>query len=311
MDEVKLEGQMSQVVSLLGQKNRVNVFLRIPLSYFLIILIFFCCGVFTLAGLFTLENHNRELYEHPFTVSKASLQVALYVTKMHRDMKDVVLSDSSGEIESIVQELEEKEKYVYSQLSIISQYILGEEGSALERNAEKLFTDWKPIRDKVFRYLESGDREKAVSITKKEGAEHVEKLEDQAVAMTAYAAGKAAEILSGAESEQKMLKDRIVVLSLVSVLVSVFISFFATSLVLKAEGKVLNKNDLLQKAVDEVKTLRKLLPICSYCKKIKGNDGKWEVVEEYIRKISDARFTHGICRDCYEKELEKIKGVIQ
>jgi preprotein translocase subunit YajC len=58
----------------------------------------------------------------------------------------------------------------------------------------------------------------------------------------------------------------------------------------------------LQKALDEVKTLSGMLPICSSCKKIRNDEGYWQQIEEYIRDHSEADFTHGICNDCV-KEL--------
>jgi hypothetical protein len=57
----------------------------------------------------------------------------------------------------------------------------------------------------------------------------------------------------------------------------------------------------LQKALNEVQRLSGLLPICSWCKKIRDDDGYWKQLEEYIAEHSTARFTHGACPECYEK----------
>ncbi len=59
----------------------------------------------------------------------------------------------------------------------------------------------------------------------------------------------------------------------------------------------------LEKALSEVKELHGLLPICSYCKKIRNDDNYWEVLERYISDHSHAEFSHGICPDCYEKHI--------
>ncbi|MGD9486386.1 MAG: MASE3 domain-containing protein [Calditrichaceae bacterium] len=69
---------------------------------------------------------------------------------------------------------------------------------------------------------------------------------------------------------------------------------------IKAEKE---KEDLiaeLQKSISEIKTLRGILPICSYCKKIRDDEGYWNQVEVYVKQHSDARFSHGICPDCME-----------
>ncbi|MCP3871599.1 MAG: PAS domain S-box protein [Desulfobacteraceae bacterium] len=57
----------------------------------------------------------------------------------------------------------------------------------------------------------------------------------------------------------------------------------------------------LQKKLNEIKTLKGLLPICSNCKKIRDDNGYWNQLESYIEKYSDASLTHGICPDCSNK----------
>lgn len=57
----------------------------------------------------------------------------------------------------------------------------------------------------------------------------------------------------------------------------------------------------LQQALDEVKTLRGIIPICASCKKIRDDKGFWQQVEDYISFYSDAKFSHGICQDCAQK----------
>lgn len=56
----------------------------------------------------------------------------------------------------------------------------------------------------------------------------------------------------------------------------------------------------LQQALAEVKILQGIIPICSYCKKIRDDNGFWEQVETYVGSQTDAEFSHGICPDCVE-----------
>ncbi len=60
-------------------------------------------------------------------------------------------------------------------------------------------------------------------------------------------------------------------------------------------------NDRLNEAAKNVKILSGLLPICSYCKKIRDDKGYWGQIESYIREHSEAEFTHSICRECEKK----------
>ncbi|MCX5804853.1 MAG: PAS domain S-box protein [Proteobacteria bacterium] len=57
----------------------------------------------------------------------------------------------------------------------------------------------------------------------------------------------------------------------------------------------------LQEALNKVKTLSGLLPICASCKKIRNDEGYWEQIELYIRDHSEAEFSHSICPECAEK----------
>ncbi len=57
----------------------------------------------------------------------------------------------------------------------------------------------------------------------------------------------------------------------------------------------------LKLTLSEIKTLTGLIPICSYCKKIRDDEGNWIQLEKYIREHSDAEFSHGLCVDCAKK----------
>lgn len=57
----------------------------------------------------------------------------------------------------------------------------------------------------------------------------------------------------------------------------------------------------LREASKEIRTLQKILPICSYCKKIRDDEGYWSQVEEYIHRQTGTEFSHSICRECVKK----------
>ncbi len=57
----------------------------------------------------------------------------------------------------------------------------------------------------------------------------------------------------------------------------------------------------VEKALNEVKMLSGLLPICASCKQIRNDTGYWQSVESYISSHSQAEFTHGLCPDCIKK----------
>lgn len=66
------------------------------------------------------------------------------------------------------------------------------------------------------------------------------------------------------------------------------------------------RNKQLQSALDKVKLLGGLLPICGNCKKIRDDEGYWQEVEVYIRDHSEAKFSHGICPNCMQELYPEI-----
>jgi len=57
----------------------------------------------------------------------------------------------------------------------------------------------------------------------------------------------------------------------------------------------------LKNALTQIKTLSGLLPICSYCKKIRDDKGYWGLLESYIESHSEVSFSHGLCPECSEE----------
>jgi GAF domain-containing protein len=58
----------------------------------------------------------------------------------------------------------------------------------------------------------------------------------------------------------------------------------------------------MAEALEKVKKLHELLPICAWCKRIRDDHGYWKQVEAYIHEHTGADFTHGICPECLEKQ---------
>lgn len=69
--------------------------------------------------------------------------------------------------------------------------------------------------------------------------------------------------------------------------------------IILAQGEIDRRDRLLN-------DLSKIYPICSYCKKIREETGNWVSVEKYVSDISGAIPSHGICPECYKKEMERL-----
>ncbi len=76
--------------------------------------------------------------------------------------------------------------------------------------------------------------------------------------------------------------------------------------VLGLERLLHQKVTLLEEALEDVKRLQGLLPICSYCNKIRNDEDYWEKVDIYISKNADVEFSHSICPTCYEQHVQPM-----
>jgi len=74
--------------------------------------------------------------------------------------------------------------------------------------------------------------------------------------------------------------------------------------VLDLQGALAARVAELEEALARVRQLRGLLPICSYCKKVRDDRNYWQQVEHYVSEHSDARFSHSICPDCLERIVQ-------
>jgi phosphoserine phosphatase RsbU/P len=73
------------------------------------------------------------------------------------------------------------------------------------------------------------------------------------------------------------------------------------SRVVQLQSALADRVKELEEAIANVKQLQGLLPICSYCKKIRDDGNYWHRVESYITGHANVRFSHGICPDCTQK----------
>lgn len=133
----------------------------------------------------------KNIFDNPFQVSNATLEVRGEIYLIHRDMKDVVLSESESELVKCIDDVNLHEKHVYHYLSIIRNKVNDEKGKQLELQARKLFRDWKPIRDEVIGLVKNNKRVEAIAITKGKGANQVLELERATLNLDQYARHKA------------------------------------------------------------------------------------------------------------------------
>jgi sigma-B regulation protein RsbU (phosphoserine phosphatase) len=74
--------------------------------------------------------------------------------------------------------------------------------------------------------------------------------------------------------------------------------------VLELQSSLSDRVRELEEAMAQVKQLQGLLPICSYCKKIRDEQNYWQRVDSYLSQHTDVMFSHGICPDCYRDVVQ-------
>jgi signal transduction protein with GAF and PtsI domain len=67
----------------------------------------------------------------------------------------------------------------------------------------------------------------------------------------------------------------------------------------------------LAEALNDVRTLQGLLPICAHCHGIRNDEGYWERVEEYLGNRTEAELSHGICPSCFQKRYPEAFTSLQ
>lgn len=98
--------------------------------------------------------------------------------------------------------------------------------------------------------------------------------------------------------------------SLISGIIAILAISVGAFIFIKITDPVLTELDdatsELERASQEVKTLKEIVPICSYCKKIRNDKGFWDRVEVYLNQHTDVDLSHGICPDCMAKYFPDI-----
>jgi phosphoserine phosphatase RsbU/P len=77
--------------------------------------------------------------------------------------------------------------------------------------------------------------------------------------------------------------------------------------VVALQARLADRVSELEAALSQVKQLHGLLPICSYCKKVRSDQDYWEQVDHYVAQHTDVQFSHGICPTCYETVIAELE----
>jgi tetratricopeptide (TPR) repeat protein len=137
-------------------------------------------------------------------------------------------------------------------------------------------------------------QENNVRIQRLQVAHETERQQRQVEALENEAARRDAEL-----ARVRTVRTALAVIALL-VLVSLALLYARYRLKQQSEARFREQAEALAEALSRIQTLRGLLPICAWCKKIRDDQGYWTQVETYVESHSHAEFTHSICPTCYD-----------
>ena len=168
-------------------------------------------GVVTWMQTEDLWLQTKGLYEHPFTVRQAVDAIEAQVLAMHRDIKDLCLVETDQERKNIDLDLDRREVEVHRQFKIVHDSYLGPQTDILE--AEKVFIEWKAIRDETHNILREGKIAEAIKRTRPAdiGGRHVEKILSEIKDISDFAKKRADRFYFEAKEHESSLRMHLII----------------------------------------------------------------------------------------------------
>ncbi len=181
--------------------NNMKIGTRLGIGFLLILI---CASAVTFVAINRmgmLAKTTVDLYEHPFAVSNAISRVELDIARMHRAMKDVVLTQNSSQVDEYTNEINTIEKGLYKEFEILKGAFLGDK--TLIDKAYALIADWKKIREQVIALSLAGKKDEAVIMHKTKAATLLKDIDATLESVDDFAAKKALSFMQNAEETRK------------------------------------------------------------------------------------------------------------
>lgn len=187
----------------------------------------------------------KNIFENSIQISNPILEVRGEIFKIHRNMKDVVLSESQSELEKYINDVDLHEKHVYRYLSIIEKNINDQDGKRLELQIRRLFQEWKPIRDEVIDLVKKQKRSDAIAITKTKGANQVLRLEKATLLLDQYAQNRSNKYKNDIEILHQNFYNENIFIAFSLLLLLLFLTYYTVTRISSYIAKTAHLNDVL------------------------------------------------------------------
>jgi len=180
--------------------NHLKIRVRLYLFFVLSLLLFVAFGWFAIYNLDSIHESVETIKKYPMTISKHVQNASESAIKMHRSMKDYILAVSSSERRVYLDQINELERDLLSDLDSVSARMLTEEGRQLVNQANREVLAWRSIRQDAINLQESGNRLGAKAITTGREDRQVKDVEKRFNALKKYTDEQADEFVEDARS---------------------------------------------------------------------------------------------------------------
>ena len=186
--------------------NNLGIGVKLIGGFLLILCLTTVVNVYGLFQMNNLANLTVDMYNTPLAETRAVLSADIAIVRMHRSMKDVVLSTDAAGLQAAQEAVNAQEKIVYDQMTIADK-INEPAGQALMAQTLADVKAWKPIRDNVIQLKKDGRDADAAAITKTAGAAQVALIESGMSKLEDYVAQQAQNSLAQAESTRSQVMN--------------------------------------------------------------------------------------------------------
>jgi len=207
-------------------KKNVSIKTKLISSFGFILFGVLWTGAESITTMYSLSGFTEKMYEHPFTVTKASLQASNAVLKIDRSMKDISLAANQAEMQKNKADIDSFSRDISAQLMVVKENILGEKGDALIANTQKSYQTWQQSHQLVAKLIMEGTQGDALSNAKKIEASQLQSLSDKILALTDYASNSATGFYQQAKSTYDYVLIWIISTILVLFTICISIAFF-------------------------------------------------------------------------------------
>lgn len=188
-------------------------------------------------------------------ISNSALEIKADIYKIHRDMKDIVLTGSKEELLQLIEKVDKNEEDVYGNLLVIKENISKNDALALQKQTEDLFRDWKPIRDEVISLVKNAKIAEAIEITKNRGAKHVLKLQNSSEKLYVYAYAQADYLKKQSDEELNVF----LLMSILTMLLILFLFILIVYYTTKRISNYIYKDEHLRGVLSVIRDVNQLI----------------------------------------------------